>query len=331
MKVIIVGLGSIGRRHLKNLKLIDPQMEIAVLRQHSKDADLGDLKSLASKVFFNTQEAIRWEPNAVFITNPAPFHIKTALSFAKENIHLFIEKPLSVSVKEIDPLLKECRQRKLILMVGYVLRFYKPLMIAKAFIEERKIGCVLSINSVVGRYLPDWRPGSDYKVNVSARSELGGGVIFELSHELDYVRWLVGEITEVSAIVDKISDFDIDVEDIAEINLRFKNGAFGHIHLDMLDRAVNRSCRIIGSDGTLVWDFNSERCLRFYNAKEKIWVDMCLSSPDYNQAFIDELAYFFECILKKEEPLVNGREGQRIVEAVIAVKRSARIKKVIKI
>lgn len=331
MKVVIVGLGSIGRRHLRNLKLIDPQMEIAVLRQHSKDTDLLGLKSMVSKVFFRAKDAVNWEPDVAFITNPAPLHIKTALIFAKKNTHLFIEKPLSVSVEEIDSLLIECRRRRLILMVGYVLHFYKPLMMAKKLIEEGKIGRILSINAVVGRYLPDWRPCSDYRFNVSARRQLGGGVVSELSHELDYVRWLAGEITQVSAITDRIGGFDIDVEDIAEINLRFKNKAFGHVHLDMLDRVMNRSCRIVGSQGTIVWDLNSDNCLRFYNVKGKKWIDLCSSSPDHNQMFIDELAYFFNCVRRKKEPLINGCQGQRIVEIMLAVKRSAKTKKAIKI
>ncbi len=333
MKVLIVGLGSIGRRHLKNIKAIDPRIKVAVLRQHSKKGRLGELKAPVEKVFFKKRDALHWQPDIVFVTNPAPFHIKTALTFAKRQAHLFIEKPLSVETKNVAELLRVCKKHHLVLMVGYVLRFFEPLKLMKKTLEEGTIGRVLSVRASVGRYLPDWRPYGDYRLNVSARRELGGGAVFELSHELDYVRWFAGEIKEVSACLDTIGDFAIDVEDIAEINLRFKNNAMGNVHLNMLDRSANRSCRIVGTNGTLQWDSSDDKhFVRLYSSKTNSWVDVLpLKSLDHNQMYLDELRHFFDCVHHKIQPLVNGVEALRIVEIALAAKKSAQKKETVKI
>ena len=220
--------------------------------------------------------------------------------------------------------------RRLILLVGYVLRFLKPFQIIKRAIDGGKIGKVLSIHAAVGKYLPDWRAPGDYRKNVSARRELGGGVVFELSHELDYVRWFAGEVKEVFASMERVSDLEIDVEDLAEINLRFENGALGHVHLDMLDRSGNRSCRIIGSEGTLTWESSPLQRVRFFSGKTKKWVDL-FSSPivDYNQMFLDELKYFFNCIRQKKQPFISGADGRRVLEIILAAKRSVKTRKAV--
>jgi predicted dehydrogenase len=323
MKVRLVGLVSIGRRHVKNIKAINKDIQIAVLREHSRDADLGEAQGMICQTFFEKSAARAWSPGVVFVTNPAPFHIPTALTFARDNCHLFIEKPLSDSLAETDILLRECQTRGLILMIGYVLRFLKPFEVMHSMMQRGAIGKILAINATVGRYLPEWRP-SDYRLNVSARRELGGGAVLELSHELDYVRWLMGEIREVGAVVDRISDLAIDVEDIAEINLRFANSAVGHIHLDMLDHCANRSCRIIGSEGTLCWDSDPQTGLRLFSAQTKGWKTLWADPAwDYNAMFLEQLKHFFACVAEQKAPLVTGHDARRIMEVITAIKDSA--------
>src|SRR3989338_2539001 len=313
MKILIVGLGSIGRRHLKNIKKLQPRSEVAVLRRFSKDGLPEDLKNLVGYVFMKPADALKWKPDVVFVTNPAPFHVSAAMRFAKRGSHLFIEKPLSISLKDIGPLLNLCHKRELVVMVGYCLRFLKPLQVIKDAIEKNRIGRVLCVRASVGRHLPDWRPG-DYRKHVSARKELGGGVVFELSHELDYLRWLIGEIRDVSVTLGTVSDLDINTEDVAEINLRFKSGAIGNIHLDMVDMAVNRWCRVIGTLGTLIWDSAGGHSVFLYSHTQRkaacLWKS---NSHDYNQMYIDELKHFFSCIRRKSKPLIDGETGRRIV------------------
>ena len=130
-------------------------------------------------------------------------------------------------------------------------------------LHQGHIGRVQSVRAEVGQYLPDWRPGIDCRQTASAQQALGGGALLELSHEIDYVRWLIGEIREVTARIARLSDLEIDVEDCAEIILTFENGTIGGPHLDMIQRAPTRTCRLIGSDGTLVWDGLTSHVARY--------------------------------------------------------------------
>lgn len=324
MKILIVGLGSIGRRHIKNIKAVDNNIQVAVWRQNSKKAELGGLEPLVEDVFFSKPEALAWKPDAVFVANPAAMHCDTALLFARANSHLFIEKPLAVSSQGLDELLGECKQRSLVLMVGYVLRFSKPIKMIKELLDQGRIGRILSIRASVGQHLSDWRPKQDYRHTVSARKELGGGVLLELSHELDYLCWLVGGISQVQALTAKVSDLEVDVEDIAEIIVKFDCGALGSIHLDMVDKALNRSCRIVGSEGTILWDFNGKSSLSLYDGREKKWIDLLSDQEvDREDGYKAELRHFFECIKTSKEPLISGNEGRRVVELIMAARLSA--------
>jgi predicted dehydrogenase len=256
LKVLIVGLGSIGLRHLANLRQLQTDAHITVCRTHSQSRNI---PPEADSVVFNLDCALASKPTAAIVATPSAFHIATALDLAQEGTHLFIEKPLSHNLDGVDELLELCRRRHLVLFVGYVLRFQRSLQLLRSALQEGKIGRILSLRAEAGQFLPEWRPGSDYRKGVSGRRDLGGGAVLELSHELDYVPWLVGDVQSVSAQIGQLGDLEIDVEDMAEIVLRFRNGAIGSVHLDMLQRPATRTCRIVGTDGTVVWDGLSHR------------------------------------------------------------------------
>lgn len=323
MKILIVGLGSIGRRHLRNLKKIAPEAEIGVWRQQSQHPDLGDLAPAVSQVFFAEQDALAWGATAALITNPAPLHVGTGLLLAEAGSHLFVEKPFSHSLEQAGDLIELCRQRALVLMVGYGFRFYPPLQRVKALLDEGRIGRPLFLRSEVGQYLPDWRPGRDYRLSVSARSDMGGGALLELSHELDCARWLMGEVDSVSAMVGRLGDLEIDVEDYAEVALRFASGAMGNVHLDMVQRPPTRTCRITGTDGTIAWDLDGHR-VRVFDARAKERDEVgAMSSFDFNQVYQNELEHFLACVEGRAIPPVCGEGAYRVIEMVLAAKRSS--------
>jgi len=320
MRVLVVGLGSIGRRHIKNLKAVDRSLEVALLRQRSKSRDMGDVGGLLTQVFFDEQKALAWKPQVVVIANPAPLHIATAMRFAQAGAHLFIEKPLSVSLKGIDRLQALCRRKKLVVMVGYVLRFAPPLTAVKKVLDQGRIGRLLSVQASVGRYLPAWRKG-DYRTQVTARRKLGGGVILELSHELDYVRWLAGEVKAIQGMKGKLSDFDIDVEDIAHIQMRHGKGVLSQIHLDMVDHAPNRGCRLIGTKGTVVWEsVLGEHAVRLWTAGAEKWRTIYKDKQlDVNAMHKAQWKHFLSCVRKKQKPQVSLNDAKRVLELSLKV------------
>jgi predicted dehydrogenase len=331
VKILVVGLGSIARRHIRNLSSIDSSIQIGVWRQNSRSADLGEFSPLVTNIFYGAENTCEWQPDAALVTNPAPMHIETGLLLASNGTHLFIEKPLSDTLEGVDELLALCRQRDLVLLIGYPFRFCKSLQVMHRALIEGKIGRPLSIRAEVGQYLPDWRPDSDYRQTVSARRDLGGGAVLELSHELDYVRWLLGEVKSVSAHLARTSDLEIDVEDTAEITLQFANKAVGSIHVDMVQRAATRVCRVVGTEGTLRWDGLSNR-VQIFSAASYVWEDLLqANTADRNDMYKEELSHFIDCILGKAEPMVNGQDGKRVLEIALAAKQSSQDRRVVEV
>jgi predicted dehydrogenase len=324
MIALIVGLGNIGFRHLRNLKSIKPDTHITVWHQHSKQGT-SEVSSCIDSVAYSLKDAISIKPDIAIIANPASSHIETGLELAKEGIHLFIEKPLSDDLERVDELIQLCKEKSLVLMVGYNFRYYYPLQVMKKALVEGKIGRVLTFRVEVGQYLPEWRINKDYRLCASARKDLGGGAVLELSHELDYIRWLIGEVSSVTAIVGHLSNLDIDVEDVAEILLKMDCGAIGSIHLDMIQRPPIRMSKIIGEIGTLEWDGSSNRVRLFLN-ETGIWEDLVPDlAIDRNDMYIAELQNFLDCATSNQSPFVNLNDAKRVLELALAVKESSRI------
>jgi predicted dehydrogenase len=331
MQVLIVSLGSIGRRHLANLRLIEPNAHITVWHQHSKEGSVAQSLLPPDRVVYHIDDALDTKPDAALLTCPTSQHSEIGLALARAGVHLFIEKPLSNTLDNVDELLGVCRQRALTLMVGYNFRFYRPLQVMRQAILDGKVGRVLAVRAEVGQYLPDWRPGSDYRQGASARQELGGGAVLELSHELDYVRWLVGEVKAVSALVGHLSNLEIDVEDTAEIALQFVNGAIGSVHLDMVQRTATRTCRVIGTEGTLVWD-GASHAVRLFSAAANAWSDLHPAETiDRNEMYIAELRHFFDCVRRGDTPIVSGDDGRRVLQIALAAKLSSQDRRVVEV
>jgi predicted dehydrogenase len=243
---------------------------------------------------------------------------------------LFIEKPLSNRIDGVDNFVNECRARGLVLMVGYNFRFYKPMLTIEKALQQQKIGRVLSVRAEAGQYLPDWRPARDYRQTVSARRNLGGGVLLELSHEFDYLVWLLGDVETVWAHADRLSDLDVDVEDIAEVILQFRSGAVGSLHLDMVQRTATRTCRIIGTEGTITWDWDTHR-VRMYSAVMDNWTDLRPAERiDPNDMYLAELKHFFGCVAGRATPVVDGEAGRRVLQIALAARRSSKEKRAVK-
>lgn len=319
-----MGLGSIGKRHLRNIKLIDPDGQVTVWHTHTKRSEVETPDTKPERVVYSFEEAINPKPDVAFITNPPSAHIPIATRLAREGIDLFIEKPISSILSGVDDLLQIQKNRKTLIMVGYNLRFHPPLQTLKQCVEEGKIGKLIGIRAEVGQYLPEWRPGTDYRSSVSARSELGGGAVLELSHELDYALWIAGEVTSVTAQTDRLSDLEIDIEDTAEIILKFASGVLGSIHLDMVQRPSTRYCKVLGTEGTIIWDGTTDS-LRLFSNETGLWSILHPEQKvDRNQMYISELEHFFECIRQRKEPLITGSDGKRVLQVALAALQSSR-------
>lgn len=318
---LIVGCGSIARRHIKNLRALG----VADIVAFDPRADRRN--SVASDFAIDTIDSLEaaWErePTAVLVSAPTSLHVPLALEAALRRCHLFIEKPLSHSWEGVERLIDLVQQQGVTTLVGCNLRFHPGLATVKKLLADQAVGRVLAARVEVGQYLPDWHPQEDYRESYSARRALGGGVILDAIHELDYIRWLLGEITEVSCFAAKLSSLEIDTEDMAALLLCFQCGALGEIHLDYVQRAYSRTCQIIGEEGTIHWDYSAEQ-VRWYSARSGAW--RLFANPEgwqANQMYVDEMAHYLRCLDKKEQPALDVAEGARVLQIALAAKASA--------
>jgi predicted dehydrogenase len=316
-QVLIAGAGSIGRRHLQNLRQLGVQ-DIHLYRTHSQS--LKEAPELP--VFTDLEQALQSKPQAVIVCNPTAFHMEIALAAARAGCHLFIEKPLAHSWDGIEELLSMVREKRLVGMVGFDLRFDPGLCRIKGLIEQQQIGPLIAIHAQVGQYLPDWRTNEDYREGMSAKIATGGGVILDLVHELDYSSWLFGPIAQVACFADKRSTLEIETEDVASMLLKFRSGAIGTVSLDYIQRFPSRTCRIIGEQGTILWDYHAQKVSR-YRPNDKSWEEFDYSGFERNDRFLAEMRHFLACLNGEETPKVDLAVGSSVLKVALAAKRSA--------
>lgn len=329
-RYLVVGLGSIGKRHLECLRQIRPEADITVWRQHHRDAAV---PPEADRVVFDIDEALAQKPVAAIVANPAPMHIETATRLAEAGLHLLVEKPISDSIQHVAALIALCERKKLTLAVGYVLRFHRGLLALRDAVRAGRIGRILSFRAEVGQYLPDWRPHTDYRQGVSARKELGGGVLLELSHELDYVRWIFGEPVAVSAVMTRSGTLEADVEDavdaILEVVAPDGQTINGTVHLDMLQRLPVRYCRAIGTEGSLEWDAIAGTTKKFDPGTKQGEILADTGGESRNELFVRQLQCFLAAIERGSPPEPSGHDGLAALRMVEAIRVSSRDRKTI--
>lgn len=329
-RFLVVGLGSIGRRHVANLRRMYPKALIAAVRSGKSppvDAQAADVDT----EFTDWSQAIAFSPAAAIICSPASHHLEAARVLLSAGIPMLIEKPVADKPAGLQDFATDARKAGVPIAVGYNLRFSPALLRTRQLISDGAIGEVLAARAEVGQYLPDWRPQSRYQDGVSAQKALGGGPLLELSHEIDYLYWMFGLPAEVTATGGRISDLEIDVEDAIELTLRYEAPErLLNIHLDFLQRSPDRRCRFIGSEGTLLWDAMRDT-IDVYRASTKDWENLHVAAADRNQMYLDELAKFFELIAGGTDTLARLDEACDVLAIVEAARNSLMHKQTVKV
>jgi predicted dehydrogenase len=317
MKFLIAGLGSIGRRHMRNLIALG-EKDIVLLR--TRKATLSDDELTGYPVETDIHKALKnHKPDAVIVSNPTALHLDVAIPAAEAGCSLLLEKPLSHSMDQIDQLESALKKGGGRTVVGFQFRFHPGMMKAKQLIDEGDIGRVISAHVQFGEYLPAWHPWEDYRKGYAARADMGGGVVLTQCHSLDYLPWLVGKVESVWGFTAKLSDLEVDVEDTAKIGLRFENGALGSIHLDYNQQPPSHYFEVVGTTGSLQWNL-SDGATRIYRAEKKDWEPYPLPSGwERNVMFMEEMRHFIHVTRGEVEssiPLNAGIRVQRLINAV---------------
>jgi predicted dehydrogenase len=306
MKFLISGLGSIGRRHFRNLLALG-ERDIILHRTHR--ATLPDDELAGFPVETDLTKALAQRPDALIVTNPTALHLQVAIPAAEAGCHILMEKPISHSLEGVNRLEAALLRGGGQCLVGFQFRYHPGLRRVKSWVEEGIIGTPLSARAHWGEYLPGWHPWEDYTQGYAARPELGGGVVLTLSHPLDYLRWLSGEVSELWAFTGN-QGLGMAVEDTAEIGLRFETGCLGSLHLDYNQRPPSHTLDLTGARGRILWD-NADGTARLYQAEgAKEW--QIITPPEgfeRNWLFMDELRHFLAVIRGEAQPLCTLEDG----------------------
>jgi predicted dehydrogenase len=325
-RILIVGLGSIGKRHLRLVRELLPFAEIAVLRH--KETPL--IPEFADHIFSTMDQALAFAPQVAVIANPATLHLSAAMPLAKAGVHLLIEKPLSDSAAGVANLLHVSQQNKSLLAIGYNLRFLPALQKFKSLLCDNVIGTVWSIRSEFGQFLPSWRSGVDYRQGVSAQHILGGGVLLELSHEIDYLRWIFGEVDWVQASLTTQGDLEIDVEDSAHLMIGFcsKCGAkpiVATLNLDFIRQDTSRSCTAIGKLGSLRWNA-IDGTVELWASGTQGWQEIYKHQATRDESYLAEWNNFLKSIEQGVPPMITGEDGLKVLHVIEAARLANKTK-----
>ena len=322
--VLIVGYGSIGKRHLENFL----QFKDIRLTVYTKRNDLQLLKKKGIKVSNSLTECLKENPDVGVIANETSLHIPIAIKLAKEGLDLFLEKPLSNSLKDIEKLRAIVKKNKLITQMGCNLRFHPCIKKIKNLIEQQKIGKIISAQVQCCSYLPDYHRWEDYRKSYAARKDLGGGVILTQIHEIDYMYWFFQEVENVISMSGKFSDLDVTAEDYAPSLLKFKNKIIGELHLDYFQRPEFRSCKIRGTKGEIYWD-SVDNCVDVFNMNKKRWetkFDSGFSNNlDTYSSYVEELKHFLKCVKRRKETINDLEQGVTTLKIALAIKKASKL------
>lgn len=320
MRVLVVGCGSIGKRHLRNLKALRVTglagVEPDGLRREAVD------KELEIPVHESLKVALQYGADVVFVAAPTAFHIPIALEAAQAGCHLFIEKPLAHTLDGVSELIDVVKRHGRAGFVGSNWKFHPSFRTIKSLLEKETIGRITSARCQFGQYLPDWHPQEDYRKGYSARKDLGGGILLD-SHEFDLMTWLLGPAASVVCVMGHLSSLEIETEDTVAAIVRFQSGAIGEIHLDYTQRAYQRSVELHGEEGTIRWDIR-ERAAQLYLASGKRWE--VFEEPvayELNDMYVEEVRHFLQCVEGRQVPLTPLGVGADVLRLQLAAQRSS--------
>ena len=317
MKILIIGFGSIAKRHINNL-IHNINCEIIV---YSRRKNIRFLDHKKINVLNSLEKCLLEKPDVAFITNETAFHIPVAIKMAKAGLDLFIEKPLSNSTNGIKTLQKIVKQKKLVTQMGCNLRFHKCIIKIRQLINQKKIGKVISIQSENG----------SYRKGYASDRQLGGGIILTMIHDIDYLYWIFGNPKSIFSVSGKFSDLDISAEDYCSSIIEFKNNITAELHLDFFQRPEFRGCKIKGTKGVIYWNSDKNE-IRLFKNRKKVWeVVLALKKFQRNEMYIDEIIHFLKCVKNRKQTINNLDEGIKTMKIALAMKKSSKNRRMIKI
>ena len=316
MKALVLGLGSIGTRHARNLKSLGVTdvagMDPAAERRDSFTAEF------SAPAYVSLEAALEQPPDLAIVASPNRFHMPQALACARLGIPLLIEKPLSHSRDGVEELAQEAAKRRLFVHVGSNWKFHPAFQTMKRLLEQGDIGRPVGAQVLAGQWLPDWHPWEDYRKGYSARRDLGGGVMLD-AHEFDYLTWLLGPVTSIAGFAVRTGALEIETDDVASVSLKFASGALATMQLDYIQREPRRRYHITGTEGTIEWNLQYGR-VDLIRAADKTTQSFAVPLGDVNEMYVKQTRHVLDAIAQGLPPVTSLAQAAAVLELQLGLK-----------
>jgi predicted dehydrogenase len=320
MKVLFLGLGGIGQRHLRNLLFLVPDASVGAVRHANRTFEIGpDLRADPSiniidkfniQIFADMEEACGWEPDFAVVASPTSAHVNQTTHLVRSGIPVLLEKPISDSFEGLDELSKSIMETATPVMVGYMLRFHPGIQRLLKIVGEAIIGDLTSVHIQLCSYMPAWHPYEKYNEFYAGRKSLGGGAVLTEIHEIDLMHQMFGLPEKLWCVGGKLSPLEMDVEDTvsALFDYRFDDRILPvTLNMSFVQRPIGRTITLFGHNGRIHWDFIREEIV--INDEEKSYREnFRVTQFDRNDMFIREMRHFIDCLQKGKTPIASFQE-----------------------
>lgn len=336
MRFLVVGLGSMGKRRIRNLQELGFNEIVGFDIRKDRTKQTSELYSIDVEEDFDS--AIAKKPDVMIISTPPQKHLEYVRIAAKNKIHFFTEVN-TIPPSEIQEIIDSIKQNKIIGLPSSNLMFHPSIVRMKNLVRNKEIGKILTFNFHSGSYLPDWHPWeklSDYYVY----SKDTGGGRDQIAWELSWILWLLGKPNSVMAQTKKLGHFKADIFDVYDLLVEFENGVLGNIIVDVIQRPSGRWCEIIGEEGTIKWDYD-HKVVKSINVSDNKWKEFP-ESKDYKgykveipkkgfaikdigmtESYLDEIKNLIEVINGVKEPKFTFEYEKILAATMYAAEESS--------
>jgi predicted dehydrogenase len=309
MRVAVLGLGSAGSRHAENLCGLGHEV-VGFDPNGARDA--GGIDRAATE-----EEAVQ-AADAVVVASPSALHADQAVAALSAGRPVLVEKPLATSVADAERVERCAAESGMVCGVAMNLRFHPAIVCLRDLIASGRLGTPYLAQASMGFALPKWRPSTDYRDGFSGKAALGGGIVWEAIHELDYLIWMLGPVTRVSGEASHVSDLEIDVEDVAVAVLRFAAGTLGAVDLNFVEPVYRRGCVIVGSRAVARWDWNEGAIALQHESGAVETIDVAADVADTYLAVMRDFLLAGDRNVAPRTPLAEAVVSVRVASALHA-------------
>lgn len=320
MKILVMGTGSIGQRHIDNLVALGAQVVAFSYRGHHEIRPQWQ----GHVQFVDEWSSTLGQVDAVVIANGTAQHMEVATACAHAGVPFFVEKPLSHQIQGADVLLSAAEQAGLVVEAGFMMRLHPNLRWIRDRLAISTWGAALYMRASVGQWLPDWRPGTDHRQGYGAFRASGGGVIFDLIHELDLVHWMLGPIAEVNAMVAHDPRLEIETEAVAQIGLKTQSGVLAQVHLDYVRPVYGRELEVVCEQGVVSWHYEQGTVTLERPGQSPEVVHRIPTDFERNTMFVAHMRHFLKRVANPSVPPVASlSDAVHVLRVAIAAHQSA--------